>query len=200
MKCSKLLILCGVFLFSGSTTNAKFDGIVLGASVGGNISTCGERSVSDTAKQLGANGKLYLGLGKSFLDVVFLGGEIFTGYDFLADPEDKKGAVHLDKTFKWGAYFKGGIRPTENLLIYGLFGLKHDSSSAAESLKSVFKQKEGAWGSIVGAGMEYAVGIGVAVRLEGLYEIEQTISFQDLPNLEFNKNQIGLNVGVLIYL
>ena len=57
-----------LILVSTSPHAGKFDGVSLGASIGGNLASLKERSVTDGFKQLGANGKLYAGIGKSFLD------------------------------------------------------------------------------------------------------------------------------------
>lgn len=197
MKHLKLILL--VTLLLSPNLNAKYDGIVLGASVGGNISDLKEKDASETIQQLGGNGKLYLGLGKSFLDTVFLGGELFMGYDFLADP-DKASTTKLGNNFKWGAYLRAGARPSENFLIYGLFGFQNNTTSAFNSVKSLLTQKEGAWTSVVGAGVEYAISLGLAARIEGFYEIGKTIQFNELQDLTLNKNQLTINVGLVLYI
>lgn len=43
----------------------KFDGVSLGASIGGNLASLKEKSVADGFKQLGANGKLTPALEKA---------------------------------------------------------------------------------------------------------------------------------------
>lgn len=202
MKLLKTAIAGFILLVASSNINAKFDGVVLGASVGGNINHLKDKDLSDQVRQLGANGKIYLGLGKSFLDALFLGGEVFMGYDFLANPEEEKGkaTASLNNSFKWGGYLKAGLRPTEDFLLYGLFGVQNNNTSASKTIKGLLTQKDGVWTSVVGVGIEYAVSLGISIRLEGFYEIEQSIQFKELQGLDFNKNQLTINIGIAGYI
>jgi hypothetical protein len=177
----------------------KFDGISLGASIGGNLASLKDSSVTDRFKQLGANGKVYAGIGKSFLDIVFVGAEIFGRYSFFVKPEDaKKGSV--DGAPQFGGYAKAGLRPTENFLIYGLYGAQSSTAKIKGAFENFFEPSEGTWSTFFGAGMEYAIGIGTAVRLEALYEPNTSFKIKDIPNLAYDASFFSFNLGIVIYL
>lgn len=115
----------------------KFDGVSLGASIGGNLASLKDSSVTNGFKQLGANGKVYAGIDKSFLDIIFVGAEAFGRYSFFVKPEDaSKGSI--DGAPQFGGYVKAGLRPTENLLIYGVYGVQSSSSKIKGALEKFF--------------------------------------------------------------
>lgn len=179
----------------------KFDGISLGASIGGNLASLKDRSVTDGFKQQGANGKLYAGIGKSFLDLVFVGAEAFGRYSLFVKSEDvKQGSV--DGAPQFGGHVKAGLRPTENLLLYGLYGVQSSSIKikSAIAVKNLFEQSEGAWSTFFGAGIEYAIGVGVTMRIEGVYEPNDSFKMKDIPTLSYDASFFSFNVGVVIYL
>lgn len=177
----------------------KFDGISLGASIGGNLASLKDSSIADGFKQLGANGKVYAGIGKSFLDIVFVGAEIFGRYSFFVKPEDaKKGSV--DGAPQFGGYVKAGLRPTENFLIYGLYGAQSSATKIKGAIENFFEPSEGMWSTFFGAGMEYAIGLGAAARIEGIYEPGTSFKIKDIPDLTYDASFFSFNVGVVVYL
>lgn len=177
----------------------KFDGLSLGASIGGNIASLKDSSVTDGVKQLGANGKLYAGIGKSFLDMIFVGAEAFGRYGFFVKPENAT-KESIDGSPQFGGYLKAGLRPTENLLIYGLYGVQSSSAKIKGAFEKLFEPSEGAWSTFFGAGIEYAIGVGTAARLEGLYEPKTSFTVKELPNLSYDTNFFFFNVGIVIYM
>jgi hypothetical protein len=177
----------------------KFDGVSLGASIGGNIASLKQRSVTDGFKQLGANGKLYAGIGKSFLDVIFVGVEAFGRYSLFVKSEDaNKGSV--DAAPQFGGYLKTGIRPSENLLLYGIYGIQTSSAKIKNAVENFFEPTDGTWSTIIGAGFEYAIGVGAAVRVEGIYEPDTSFKIKDIPNLSYDVNFFSLSLGIVVYL
>lgn len=177
----------------------KFDGISLGASIGGNLASLKGSSATDGFKQLGANGKLYAGIGKSFLDILFVGAEVFGRYSFFVKPEDTS-KESVDGAPQFGGYAKLGLRPTENLLIYGLYGAQSSSTKIKGALEKFFEPSEGTWSTFFGAGMEYAIGVGAAVRLEGLYEPNTSFKIKDIPDLTYDASFFSFNLGMVVYL
>lgn len=188
-----------VSLLTSPLHAGKFDGISLGASIGGNLASLKDTSVTDGFKQLGANGKLYVGFGKSLFDIIFIGAEAFGRYSFFVKPDEaKKGFV--DGTPQCGGYIKAGLRPTENVLIYGLYGVQSSSTKIKGAMENFFESSEGAWSTFFGAGMEYSIGVGAAVRLEGIYEPNTTFKIKDIPNLSYDTTFFSINLGMVIYL
>lgn len=195
----KLSFICGVLLSLSLIHGGKFDGVSLGASIGGNMASLKETSITDGFKQLGANGKIYAGIGKSFLDILFIGTEVFGRYSFFVKPEDVQ-KESMEGSSQFGGYLKVGVRPTENLLIYGLYGVQTSSAKIRNALEKFFEPSDGSWSNIIGGGMEYAFGLGTAVRLEGLYEPETKFTLKDITNIEYKANFFSLNLGIVIYL
>lgn len=66
--------------------------------------------------------------------------------------------------------------------------------------KSFFESSEGSWSTFWGAGMEYAIGVGAAVRLEALYEPNTSFKVKDIPNLTYDASFVSVNLGIAIYL
>lgn len=176
----------------------KFDGISLGASIGGNLASLKEGSVTDGFKQLGANGKLYAGIGKSLLDIIFVGAEAFGRYSFFVKPEDTNKSS-LDMAPQFGGYLKAGIRPSENLLLYGIYGIQSSSAKIKNAVEKIFEPTNEAWTTLIGAGFEYALGVGTAVRAEGVYEPNASFKLKDLPDQTYDANFFSINLGVVVY-
>lgn len=177
----------------------KFDGVSLGASIGGNLASLKEGSVTDGFKQLGANGKLYAGIGKSFLDIFFVGAEAFGRYSLFVKSEDvNKGSV--DGAPQFGGYLKAGIRPSENLLLYGIYGIQSSSAKITNAVEKIFEPTEGAWSTLMGIGFEYALGVGTAVRAEGVYEPNTSFKIKDIPDQSYDANFFSINIGIVVYL
>lgn len=194
-----LNILAVVASLSNGVNAGKFDGISLGASIGGNLASLKESSIKDGFSRFGANGKIFAGICKSLLDTVFIGAEIYGRYSFfMKSEENTKGDVEAAPQF--GGYLKAGVRPSENLLIYGVFGLQSNAAKIKNSLKSVFEPTESGWTSFFGGGVEYALGLGLAVRLEGLYEPNISFKIKDIPNLSYYASFFSINVGLAAYL
>ncbi|QOL20060.1 outer membrane beta-barrel protein [Candidatus Bodocaedibacter vickermanii] len=188
-----------LILVSTSPYAGKFDGVSLGASIGGNLASLKERSVTDGFKQLGANGKLYAGIGKSFLDIIFVGAEAFGRYSFFVKSEDvNKGSV--DAAPQFGGYLKAGIRPSENLLLYGIYGIQSSSAKIKNAIEKIFEPTDGTWSTLMGAGFEYALGVGTAVRAEGVYEPNTSFKIKDIPDQAYDANFFSINIGVVVYL
>ena len=188
-----------LMLLSTTLHAGKFDGVSLGASIGGDLASLKEGSVTDGFKQLGANGKIYAGIGKSFLDIVFVGAEAFGRYSFFVKPEEaKKGSV--DGAPQFGGYLKAGIRPSENLLLYGIYGIQSSSAKIKNAVEKVFEPTDGTWSTLMGAGFEYAIGVGAAVRVEGVYEPNTSFKIKDIPDQSFDANFFSLNLGIVVCL
>lgn len=186
-------------LVSTSLHAGKFDGVSLGASIGGNIASLKEGSVTDGFKQLGANGKLYAGIGKSFLDILFVGAEAFGRYSIFVKPDAmNKGSV--DATPQFGGYVKVGIRPSENLLLYGTYGIQSSSDKIKNAVEKIFEPTNGTWSTLMSAGFEYALGVGTAVRVEGVYEPNVSFKIKDIPDQFYDANFFSINLGIVIYL
>ncbi len=177
----------------------KFDGVSLGASIGGNLASLKMGDVTDGFKQLGANGKLYAGLGKSFMDIIFVGAEAFARYSFFVKSEDiNKGSV--DAAPQFGGYIKAGIRPSENLLLYGIYGMQSSSAKIKNAVEKIFEPTDGTWSTLMGAGFEYALGVGIAVRAEGVYEPDTSFKIKDIPDQSYDANFFSINLGIVVYL
>ncbi|MBH1990015.1 MAG: outer membrane beta-barrel protein [Alphaproteobacteria bacterium] len=188
-----------LILVSTSPYAGKFDGVSLGASIGGNLASLKERSVTDGFKQLGANGKLYAGIGKSFLDIIFVGAEAFGRYSFFVKAEDvNKGSV--DAAPQFGGHIKAGIRPSENLLLYGIYGMQSSSAKIKNAVEKIFEPTDGTWSTLMGAGFEYALGVGIAVRAEGVYEPDTSFKIKDIPDQSYDANFFSINLGIVVYL
>jgi hypothetical protein len=109
--------------FSAAVNAGKYDGVSLGASVGGNLASLKEASVNDGFSRFGANGKIFGGMCKSLADVLFVGVEVYGRYSFFMKTEENtKGDVEGAPQF--GGYLKAGLRPSESLLIYGVYGVQ----------------------------------------------------------------------------
>ncbi|MDP3641214.1 MAG: outer membrane beta-barrel protein [Alphaproteobacteria bacterium] len=189
------------FLMLALTTPhaGKFEGVSLGASIGGNLASLKEGSVTDGFKQLGANGKLYAGIGKSFLDIIFVGTEAFGRYSFFVKSEDvNKGSV--DAAPQFGGYLKAGIRPSENLLFFGIYGIQSSSAKIKNAVEKIFEPTDGTWSTLMGAGFEYALGVGTAVRAEGIYEPSASFKIKDIPDQVYDANFFSINIGIVVYL
>jgi opacity protein-like surface antigen len=177
----------------------KFDGISLGASIGADIASLKEKSITEGVKQPGANGKIYVGLNKSFLDIIFIGAEAFGRYSFFVKAEASK-KENAEAAPQFGGYLRAGIRPSENFLIYGLYGIQSSSTKIKGGFDKLFERQGGSWSTIIGAGIEYAFGLGTAVRLEGTYEPETSFKITDVPDMTYDANFFSLNLGVTLYL
>jgi opacity protein-like surface antigen len=186
-------------LLLAPTHAGKFDGVSLGASIGGNIASLKEGSVTDGFKQIGANGKLYAGFGKSFLDIIFVGAEAFGRNSFFVKSQDTNKSF-VDAAPQFGGYLKAGMRPSENLLLYGIYGIQTSSAKVKNAVEKIFEPTDGTWSSLMGAGVEYALGVGVAVRAEGVYEPNTSFKLKDIPNQSYDANFFSLNLGVVVYL
>ncbi|GEM_PF-1847827 len=186
-------------LLAPSIHAGKFDGLSLGASIGGNLASLKDSTVNTGLKQLGANGKLYAGIGKSFLDMVFVGAEVFGRYSFFIKPEDEI-KKSVDGSPQFGGYLKTGLRPTENLLIYGLYGVQSSTAKIKGAFEKLFEPAEGAWSTFFGAGIELAIGLGAAARIEGIYEPGTSFKIKDIPDLTYDASFFSFNVGVVVYL
>lgn len=193
-----LIVLLGILPLN-IVCGGKFDGVSFGASIGANIASLKEKSITDGVKQLGANGKIYLGLSKSFLDVIFVGAEAFGRYSLFVKTEDFKKET-AEGAPQFGGYLRAGIRPTENFLIYGLYGIQSNSAKIKGAFDKLFERQGGNWSTIIGAGIEYAFGLGTAVRLEGTYEPETSFKITDVPNITYDVNFFSLNLGIALYL
>lgn len=181
-----------------STTSAKFNGISLGASGGGNYSSLKDASATDSLHQLGANGKLYVGLCKSLFDTLFVGVEGFGRYAFFKKTE--KESTMVDAGPQFGAYIKAGIQPTENILIYGLYGFQTNGAKLKEAAKAVFAESKESWNTILGGGVEYSFGLGAAARLEVTYEPEISFKFKDAAQQDYQAKFFNVNVGIILYI
>src|SRR5690606_5362082 len=104
-------IVFGFFIFFNPICAGKFDGISIGASVGANVASLKEKSFADGIKQFGANGKVYIGIGKCLLDFIFIGTEVFGRYGFFVKSDDPQ-KENVQGASQLGGYLKGGIRPT----------------------------------------------------------------------------------------
>lgn len=176
----------------------KFDGISLGASVGANLASLKEKSINDRINQLGANGKIHAGISKSLLEFIFVGIEGFAQYSFFVKPEDIK-RVAAEASPQFGGYLRAGIRPTENFLIYGLYGAQSSSTKIKGGLGQIFEREKN-WSTIIGAGVEYAFGLGTAVRIETTYEPETSFKLTEVPDITYDTNFFLINLGISLYL
>lgn len=191
-------ILFGFFILLNPLCAGKFDGISIGASVGANVASLKEKSITDGIKQFGANGKVYIGIGKCLLDFIFIGTEVFGRYGFFVKSDDPQ-KENVQGASQFGGYLKGGIRPTENILIYGLWGIQNNSAKIKSALDKLFEPSDGMWSTIIGAGIEYAFGLGTAVRVEGIYESERNFKITDISNMSYDTSFISVNLGLVIY-
>ncbi|MDP3936340.1 MAG: outer membrane beta-barrel protein [Alphaproteobacteria bacterium] len=177
----------------------KFDGVSVGASIGGNMASLKEGAVTDGFKQMGANGKLYAGIGKSFLDIIFVGAEAFGRYSFFVKTEDaNKGSV--DGAPQFGGYLKAGVRLSENLLLYSIYGIQSSSAKIKNAVEKIFEPTDGTWSTLIGTGIEYAIGVGAVVRVEGIYEPNTSFKIKDIPNQSYDVNFFSVNLGIAVYL
>ncbi len=197
---SRFFMLIGFWavLHLGSVA-AKFNGISGGASIGGNIASLKGGNLADTLKQWGANGKAYLGVGKTLADIVFLGVEGFCEYNFLAQDQEKEGNF-LENSFQFGGYVRAGVCPSENILVYGVFGTQTNTSKVKEVVRNLMSESHSGWSSMVGAGIEYSLAMGTVLRLEGVYISGQCFELKDVQNLKFESDFVTINLGIMFYL
>jgi opacity protein-like surface antigen len=197
MKLFKIITVVATLL---TTINAgKFDGIFLGASIGGNLASLKETSIKDGFSRWGANGKIFGGICKSLADVLFVGVEVYGRYSFFVKTEENtKGDVEGAPQF--GGCLKAGLRPSENLLIYGVYGIQGNYTKIKNSLQKFFEPSDGGWSTFFGGGVEYALGLGVAVRLEGVYEPNISFKIKDIPDLSYDASFFSINLGLAAYL
>lgn len=188
-----------LFLLTEIIHAGKFDGIYLGAGVGANIASLKEKSMTDSFKQFGANGKIYAGIGKSLLDTIFIGAEGFARYSFFVKKEDVK-KDNLEGASQFGGYLKAGLRPTENLLFYGLYGAQTNATKIKTAVGNILEPEDHTWTSVIGLGCEYAFGLGTAIRMEGLYEPENTFKIKDVPTIEYDTSYFSITFGLVVYL
>jgi opacity protein-like surface antigen len=197
MKFLNVVMVASAFL---SACNAgKFDGISLGASVGGNMASLKESSINDRFSRFGANGKLFGGICKSLFDTVFVGVEVYGRYSFFVKDEDNKKA-DVEGAPQFGGYLKAGLRPSENLLVYGVYGIQSNYTKIKNAVKKVFEPSDSGWSTFFGGGVEYALALGVAVRLEGLYEPNTSFKLKDIPNLSYDASFFSINIGIAAYI
>jgi hypothetical protein len=194
-----LVILALSGLLFTPVSEGKFDGLSFGASIGGNIASIKEAAVTDSLQQLGPNGKVYVGIGKSLLDFLFVGAEAYGRYSFFMKSKEPTKAT-VEGFPQFGAYLKAGLRPTEDLLIYGVFGLHTNSAQIKDRLETLFESRNASWSTMVGAGIEVSVALGTAVRVEVVYEPTQNFELKDVTTVGYEANFLSLNLGVVIYL
>ncbi len=199
MNMKLLNIMTAVVAFSTAVNAGKYDGISLGASVGGNLASLKEASVNDGFSRFGANGKIFGGMCKSLADVLFVGVEVYGRYSFFMKTEENtKGDVEGAPQF--GGYLKAGLRPSESLLIYGVYGVQGSYTKIKNSLQKIFEPADSGWSTFFGGGVEYALGLGAAVRLEGVYEPNIPFKLKEIPDLVYNASFFSINLGLVAYL
>lgn len=195
----KYFFVFALFFLTEIIHAGKFDGVYLGAGVGANIASLKEKSTTESIKQFGANGKIYAGIGKSLLDTLFIGAEGFARYSFFVKQSDIK-EDSLEGAPQFGGCLKAGFRPTENLLFYGLYGVQTSATKIKNAFNNILEPDGNAWTSMIGIGGEYAFGLGSAVRIEGLYEPENSFKIKDIPAIEYNTCYFSINLGLVVYL
>lgn len=193
----RLVFTCAALL--NISAHGKFSGVSAGGSIGGNVSSLKGGSIKDTLDQWGGNTKVYLGIGKSILDLAYIGIEGFAEYNFLPKKDDLK-TGRLESGAQFGGYVRAGFRPTENILTYGLFGYQTNTTSVNNILDALKSNSQSGWSSMVGIGVEYAIALGAAIRVEGIYIPEQKFELKDVPDMKFESDFISINVGVIVYL
>ncbi|MCP5322979.1 MAG: outer membrane beta-barrel protein [Candidatus Paracaedibacteraceae bacterium] len=195
----KYFFLLTLFLLPSTLHAGKFDGISVGAGIGANTAALKEKSTPDSLKQFGANGKIYVGVGKNFLDLIFIGAEGFGRYSFFVKQPDTM-KENVEGAPQFGGYIKAGIRPTENLLIYALYGFQTNTVKIKNAFNNLFEPTDGTLNSMVGLGCEYAFALGAALRVEGVYEPEIPFKIKDVPHMEYNTSFFSINLGLVLYL
>lgn len=199
MKHLPLFFILCVATFSPTHLYGKFGGLSAGASVGGNISTLKGGNLKTDLNQWGGNAKLYLGIGKSVVDLIYVGVEAFGEYNFLPKSE-MTNASRLESGVQIAGYLRAGIHPTDNTLVYALYGVQTKTSKVKSLTANFMSNSESGWSSIAGIGFEYALALGAVIRLEGIYVPEQKFEMKDVQNLKFESDFISVNIGVIVYL
>ena len=177
----------------------KFDGLSLAAGIGTNVASFKELPTNDLAPRIGGNGKLYAGICKNLLELVFIGTEFFGEYRFFAphltslQPTTQTGP-------QFGGYLKAGLRVSDNLLVYALYGSQTNAIKVQNALTKLFEENQETWSTIVGTGLEYVLGLSIAVRVEGTYAPDIHFKLQEIPNLEYSSNFLSINIGIVVYL
>lgn len=197
MRLFKTITFIAVFLTSVNA--GKFDGISFGASIGGNLASLKDASVKDELRQFGANGKIFGGICKSLADVLLVGAEIFGRYSFFVKSEGPANG-NVEGAPQLGGYVKIGVRPSESLLLYGVYGIQGNYAKIKGALNKIFEATDSGWSTFFGGGFEYALGLGAAVRLEGVYEPSLSFKVKDIPNLSYDANFFSINLGLVVYL